>query len=72
MNKNPEDLLTVFRNLFEVEFPLGFWTGEGPSPFDETWTFHATPEGEVVLRVVLDDGRDYAEFEWTLNPRSES
>lgn len=71
MEKNPDSLLALFANLFAQEFPLGFWTGDDPAPFDQTWTFHVDGEGDAFLRVALDDGTNHAEFEWTLNLRSQ-
>lgn len=69
--KNPEAMLALFAEVFHQEFPLGVWTSDNhDTPFDETWRFQVSADGEAVLRLVLDDGTDREEFEWVLNLRS--
>lgn len=70
-NKNPQALISLFVEVFHQEFPLGVWTSDNhDTPFDETWRFEVQPNGEAILRVVLDDGTNHEEFEWVLNLRS--
>lgn len=65
---NRTDLLDIFSDIWQSDFPHGLFDGEYDD-FDTTWRFTVS-EGVGILRVVLEAaGEDPEEFEWELSLR---
>jgi hypothetical protein len=68
LDTNRTDLLNVFADIWDTDYPHGLFDGEYED-FDTTWSFTVS-EGVGILRVVLEAvGEKPEEFEWELNLR---
>lgn len=65
----PEELLDLFEDAFDREFPLPWYGPEG-TDYDSYWTFHVA-RGVGILKCSLRDVHGNEEdFEWELTRRS--